>query len=147
MPARDTLAPVPQGPPAGSDGQAEQRRGAATSWLALFAGTSTLVCCALPALLVTLGAGAALATLVSVFPQIVWLSEHKAWVFGVGAVLMAMGGAAQWQQRHAPCPLDPALRHACMAQRRRSAWIYGTSALLFAVGGWFAFVQPWLAEA
>jgi hypothetical protein len=141
---RDTPGPMPL---AGSDGRAEQRRSAATSWLALFAGTSTLVCCALPALLVTLGAGAALASLVSVFPQIVWLSEHKAGVFGVGAVLMALGGAAQWQQRHAPCPLDPALRQACMAQRRRSARIYGASALLFAVGGWFAFVQPWLAEA
>jgi len=129
-----------------SDGRAEQRRSAASSWLALFAGTSTLVCCALPALLVTLGAGAALASLVSVFPQIVWLSEHKAWVFGIGALFMALGGAAQWQQRYAPCPLDPALRQACMAQRRRSAWIYGASALLFAVGGWFAFVQPWLAE-
>ncbi len=130
-----------------SDGRAEQRRGAASSWLALFAGTSTLVCCALPALLVTLGAGAALATLVSVFPQIVWLSEHSAWVFGIGAVMLALGGAAQWQQRHAPCPLDPGLRQACMAQRRRSARIYAVSLLLFAVGAWFAFVQPWLAGA
>ncbi len=120
---------------AAGDGLAEQRRGAVGSWLALFAGTSTLVCCALPALLVTLGAGAALASLVSVVPQIVWLSEHKDWVFGLGALMLALGGAAQWQQRHAPCPLDPALRHACMAQRRRSAWIYGASVLLFVVGG------------
>lgn len=133
-------------PPGGGDGRDELRRSAATSWLSLFAGTSTLVCCALPALLVTLGAGASLATLVSVFPQIVWLSEHKDWVFGLGALLMTLGGAAQWQQRYAPCPLDPALRRACMAQRRRSAWVYGASALLFAIGGWFAFVQPWLAE-
>lgn len=129
----------------GRDGTTEQRRSAATSWLALFAGTSTLVCCALPALLVTLGAGAALATLVSVFPQIVWLSEHSAWVFGIGAVLLALGGAAQWQQRHAPCPIDPALRQACMAQRRRSARIYAVSVMLFAVGAWFAFIQPWLS--
>lgn len=126
------------------DGRAELRRGAAGSWLALFAGTSTLVCCALPTLLVTLGAGAALATLVSVFPQIVWLSEHKGWVFGLGAAMLGLGGAAQWQQRHAPCPLDPALRQACMATRRRSARLYGASVLLFAVGGWFAFVQPML---
>jgi hypothetical protein len=129
----------------GRDGRAEQRRGAATSWLALFAGTSTLVCCALPALLVTLGAGAALASLVSVFPQIVWLSEHSGWVFGGGALMLALGGAAQWQQRHAPCPLDPTLRQACMAQRRRSARVYAVSVLLFGLGAWFAFVQPWLA--
>lgn len=132
---------------AGLDGRAEQRRGAATSWLALFAGTSTLVCCALPALLVTLGAGAALASLVSVFPQIVWLSENSAWIFSGGALMLALGGAAQWQQRHAPCPLDPALRQACMTQRRRSARIYAVSVLLFVVGAWFAFVQPWLAAA
>ncbi len=127
------------------DGQIEQRRSAATSWLALFAGTSTLLCCALPAVLVTLGAGASLATLVSVFPQIVWLSEHSAWVFGIGAVMLLLGGAAQWQQRHAPCPLDPGLRQACMAQRQRSGRIYGVSVLLFAVGSWFAFIQPWLS--
>ena len=127
------------------DGSAEQRRSAAGSWLSLFAGTSTLVCCALPALLVTVGAGAALATLVSVFPQIVWLSEQKAWVFGLGAAMLALGGAAQWQQRNAPCPLDPALRQACMSTRRRSARLYVVSVLLFAVGGWFAFVQPLLA--
>ncbi|TBO30467.1 hypothetical protein EYS42_10475 [Aquabacterium lacunae] len=125
------------------DGQIEQKRSAATSWLALFAGTSTLLCCALPAMLVTLGAGASLATLVSVFPQIVWLSEHSAWVFCIGAVMLLLGGAAQWQQRHAPCPLDPGLRQACMAQRRRSVRIYGVSVLLFAVGSWFAFIQPW----
>lgn len=130
---------------AGLDGRAEQRRGAATSWLALFAGTSTLVCCAIPALLVTLGAGAALASLVSVFPQIVWLSEHSGWVFGGGALMLLLGGAAQWQQRHAPCPLDPALRQACMAQRRRSARVYAAAVLLFGAGAWFAFVQPWLA--
>lgn len=129
---------------AGLDGRAEQRRSAATSWLALFAGTSTLVCCAIPALLVTLGAGAALASLVSVFPQIVWLSENSGWVFGGGALMLALGGAAHWQQRHAPCPLDPALRQACMAQRRRSARVYGISVLLFGLGAWFAFVQPWL---
>jgi hypothetical protein len=134
-------------PAAGSDGRAEQRRGRASAWLALFAGTSTLVCCALPALLVMLGAGAALASLVSVVPQIVWLSEHSGWVFGIGAVMLALGGVAQWQQRHAPCPLDPALRQACMAQRRRSLWIYGASVLLFAVGAWVALVQPLLAGA
>jgi hypothetical protein len=145
MPDPDQATRVIDPGPAG-DGRAEQRRGAAGSWLALFAGTSTLVCCALPALLVTLGAGAALATLVSVFPQIVWLSEHKGWVFGLGAAMLALGGAAQWQQRHAPCPLDAALRQACMATRRRSARLYGASVLLFAVGGWFAFVQPMLME-
>jgi hypothetical protein len=128
-----------------SAGDAGLRRGALSSWLALAAGSSTLVCCALPALLVTLGAGAALSTLVSVFPQIVWLSEHKAMVFGTASVLMAIGGWAQWRLRTAPCPIDPALRQACLRTRAVSRRIYLASLAMLAVGGWFAFVAPWLA--
>lgn len=134
------LATPPQ-----ADGTGASRGGAATSWLALAASTSTLVCCALPALLVTIGAGASLATLVSVFPQIVWLSEHKAAVFAGSAVLLGVGGWAQWRLRSAPCPVDPALRHLCLRTRRRSARLYGASLALFGIGGWFAFVQPLLA--
>jgi hypothetical protein len=47
------------------------------SALSLFTSFSTLICCALPALLVALGAGAVLSTLVSHVPQLVWVSEHK----------------------------------------------------------------------
>lgn len=55
---------------------------------ALLAGTATLVCCVLPAIMVSLGAGAALASLVSAFPQLVWLSEHKLVVFAVATALL-----------------------------------------------------------
>ena len=56
-----------------ADGLSETRGGFWSSLAALFASTGTLVCCALPAVLVALGAGAALSSLVAVFPQIVWL--------------------------------------------------------------------------
>jgi hypothetical protein len=120
------------------------RHSAWSAWAALAASTGTLVCCALPALLVALGAGAALAGLVSVFPQIVWLSEHKALVFGVALMAMAVGGVVQWRHRGAPCPTDPALRDACLRTRRWSARVYGLSLLLLAIGAWSAFVQPML---
>ena len=45
--------------------------------LSLFASTSTLLCCALPALLITLGAGAVMAGLTAAFPGIMWLSANK----------------------------------------------------------------------
>lgn len=51
------------------------------TWVTLATSASTLLCCALPALLVALGAGAVLASRVSVFPQLVWVSEHKIEVF------------------------------------------------------------------
>jgi len=129
----------------GDDGRRALQQGRAASWVALLASSGTLVCCALPALLVTLGAGATLATLVSVFPQIVWLSEHKAIVFGGATLMMAFGGALQWRNRRAPCPIDPALRDACVRTRRWSSRVYMLSLALLAVGGWFAFVAPWLA--
>ena len=131
---------------AAGDGRGELRRSAVSAWLALAASSSTLICCALPALLVAMGAGAALSGLVSVFPQIVWLSEHKGAVFGTAVLLMGLGGFLQWRNRSAPCPVDPALRDACMRTRRMSLRIYLLSLLWLTVGAWFAFVQPWLAQ-
>jgi hypothetical protein len=123
------------------------RRSVWSAWAALAASSGTLVCCALPALLVALGAGAALAGLVSVFPQIVWLSEHKAAVFSVALLAMGASGWMQWRNRSAPCPTDPALRDACLRTRSLSARLFGASLLLLALGAWFAFVQPLLSAA
>ena len=43
----------------------------AANFFALFASSSTLVCCALPAIFVALGAGASFASLVSSFPFLI----------------------------------------------------------------------------
>ena len=130
-----------------ADGLAESRTGLWTSVLSLFASSGTLVCCALPALLVALGAGAALSSLVGAFPQIVWLSENKAALFVFAGVMLAAGGALQWSNRSAPCPVQPALRDACLRTRRTSLRVYLASLAVYAVGGWFAFVQPLLSAA
>lgn len=127
-----------------ADGVTETRGGLWSSVAALFASTSTLVCCALPAVLVALGAGAALSSLVSVFPQLVWLSEHKEGLFLFAGLMLLASGAWQWRHRGAPCPTDPALRMACL-HTRRTAWrVWLASVGLYLVGGWFAFVLPWL---
>jgi hypothetical protein len=129
-----------------ADGLAESRAGWWTSVLSLFASSSTLVCCALPALLVALGAGAALSSLVSMFPQVVWLSEHKLGLFTVAGLALAASGWLQWRNRKAPCPTDRALRDACLSTRRTSWRLYLFSVAVYAIGGWFAFLQPWLNE-
>jgi hypothetical protein len=130
-----------------ADGIVESRASLWTSVLSLFASSSTLVCCALPALLVALGAGAALSSLVSVFPQVVWLSEHKVGLFLFAAGAMAGSGWLQWRNRTAPCPTDPVLRQACLKTRKTSWRLYVFSLAVYLVGGWFAFVQPWLSGA
>ena len=128
------------------DGMAESRSGLWSSLASLFASSSTLVCCAIPALLVALGAGAALSSLVSIFPQVVWLSEHKTELFGFAGLMMIGSGALQWRNRSTPCPIDPALRDACLKTRKTASKLYAASVVLYLIGGWFAFVQPWLSE-
>src|SRR5271168_3198026 len=80
---------------------------------ALLASSATLVCCVLPAVLVAVGAGAALAGLVTAVPQLIWLSEHKPLVFGIAGVLLPVSGVALWFGRRAPCPADPKLARSC----------------------------------
>lgn len=126
--------------PAASAAPPEGHRSSAT--IALLASTSTLLCCALPALLVSIGAGATLASLVGAVPQLVWLSEHKVPLFAASAATLALAGALQWRARSLPCPVDPVRAGACARARRTSLWIWGVSVALWAVGGAFAFVLP-----
>lgn len=128
-----------------ADGVVESRTSLWSSALSLFASSSTLVRCALPALLDALGAGAALSSLGSVFPQMVWPSEHKEALFVSAGLAMAVSGALQWRNRSAPCPTDPAMRTACLQKRNASRRVYGFRVAAYLVGGWFAFVQPFLA--
>jgi hypothetical protein len=125
--------------------------GARTATLAgyasLLTSAGTLVCCTLPALLVALGAGAVLASAVTVFPALVWLSEHKDVVFGVAGAMLAAAGVAQWRARALPCPAEPRKAAACMSARRTAGRVYALSVGVFALGGLFAFVLPWLQGA
>jgi hypothetical protein len=121
------------------------RRNAWLAFTALLASTGTLVCCVLPAVMVAIGAGAALAGLVSAVPQLVWLSEHKAFVFGLAALLLGVAGAALWSARRVPCPADPALARACIRLRALSAGLYAIAVVAFVLGATFAFVLPHLS--
>jgi len=80
------------------DGSAALRTGFWTSVLGLFAGSNTLICRAPPALLAAIGARAALSALISVFPQVVWLSERKVEV-------LSFAGAALNHGEIEPCPV------------------------------------------
>jgi hypothetical protein len=101
---------------------------------ALLASSATLVCCVLPAVLVSIGAGAVLVGLVAAVPQLVWLSEHKALVFGIAAGFLLA--------RRLPCPTDPTAARTCATLRRTSAWVYGIAAIAYLLGVTFAFVLP-----
>lgn len=124
------------------DTSTTERFSNATNWFAVFTSASTLVCCALPALLVALGAGTTLISLLNVFPQLIWLSERKISVFVIAALMLLLAGLFQRRASRLPCPVDPALAEACTRQRRLSQSIYVISCVVFLIGGFFAFVAP-----
>ncbi len=110
--------------------------------LSLFTSGSTLICCALPATLVAIGSAATLTSLVSNFPQLIWISEHKPLVFGLAGAMLAIAGYLQWQARNAPCPADAALAEICAKTRQNALVIYWLSVVIFAIGIFFAFIAP-----
>src|SRR5437764_15400703 len=71
------------------DTLARKRRSGPLSYLSLFTSFGTLLCCALPSLLVLVGLGASVASALSAAPWLVALSRHKNWTFAVAGVLMA----------------------------------------------------------
>lgn len=73
------------------------------NYLTLFSSTGTLLCCALPALLVSLGLGAVIAGLANNIPGLIWISEHKINVFIFAGTMLALNGFIIFKDRNAPC--------------------------------------------
>ena len=113
-----------------------------SSWFSLFASTSTLICCALPSLLVALGMGSVMVGLITTVPQIIWLSKYKFWVFLFSAIMIGVSAYIQYKTRSLPCPVDRALAKTCRTSRIWSEKILLLSGLLWLTGAFFAFLAP-----
>ncbi|MBX2833668.1 MAG: hypothetical protein KTR28_01715 [Micavibrio sp.] len=107
--------------------------------LSLFTSAGTLLCCALPALLVSLGMGAALASLMSNAPWLSVITDYKLYIFAGAGVMLVLASFMQWQARYAPCPADPAKAKACARLRKISVAILVFSILIYLTGVFFAF--------
>jgi uncharacterized iron-regulated membrane protein len=94
--------------------------------------------------LVSLGAGATLVGLVTTFPQLIWLSEHKSAVFGIAGIMLLGSGVLLWNARRLPCPIEPNAARACVRLRRVSYGMFTFALLAYATGITFAFVIPQL---
>lgn len=110
--------------------------------ISLLTSGSTLICCALPATLVAIGSVATLTSLLTIFPQLIWISEHKVPVFSLATLMLLLAGYLQWEARNAPCPADPQLAAACIKMRKSALAIYWVSVAIFMLGVFFAFIAP-----
>lgn len=113
--------------------------------LSLFTSLSTLICCAIPSLLVILGFGAVFSSLISFFPQIIWLSENKIIVFIISGFLLL----ANWviflkTKKQLACEINlgekPKEATACDESKGLSSWILYISTTLWIIGFFFAFL-------
>lgn len=106
----------------------------------LFTSTGTLVCCALPIMLVSIaGMGAFVASMTSTFPILVTLSEQKAWVFALSGVMLGGAGWLLWRPGRT-CPADPTLAQWCDRFATWNRRIVTVSAAIWMIGFFAAFL-------
>jgi hypothetical protein len=114
-----------------------------TSMLSLFTSFSTLLCCALPALLVTLGMGAVVAGLVSDLPFLRTLSLYKEWTFSFATLLIAFNFWLIYRKKpqNTTCEIpENGEESACVTASRWSKKILWVSAILLFIGFFMAFL-------
>ena len=110
--------------------------------MTLFISSSTLICCALPAIFVAVGAGATLASLINVFPQLIIISQYKVLISFITLIILLVAGVIIKKSEAMPCPVDPNLRPICLKTRKNSKTLYYLSVIIFASASVFTYLVP-----
>ncbi len=110
--------------------------------ISLFASSSTLICCALPAVFIVVGAGATFASIISIFPFLVVISKYKVSITLVSLLILVFAGYINYRTYYLPCPADPELGRICLQTRKRSRSIYYFSVILFTFATIFTYLIP-----
>jgi hypothetical protein len=118
------------------------KRSVVLNYFSLFTSFSTVLCCALPSLLVLFGFGASVASMLSFMPWLVTLSRHKQWTFAVSGTLIALSFVNMYyiapRIRAKQCSADDP--SACEEANRLSVILLWVSAGIYAVGMFVAYV-------
>ena len=112
------------------------------NFFALLSSSSTLLCCALPAILVSMGAGAVFANIISVFPALTVVSRFKVEITVVTLIILVAVGVLHSKTAKMPCPADPNLGRACLKSRKRSRVVYYITCIVLATASIFTFIVP-----
>ena len=113
------------------------------SWVLLFTTSGTLICCAIPITLVSLGMGAVVASMASNIPWLITLSMHKGLMFSTSGGLIALSAWFVYRPGRS-CPTDPELAAACERTDRWNRRFIWFSGLMWIIGATTAFVLPTL---
>ena len=122
-----------------TDINSELHRNTGIGFLALFASSGTLICCALPIILVSLGLGASVAAMTSNFPFLITLSQHKLWVFAFSGLLLAVSTWLSYRPGQS-CPTDEQLARHCQRAKTWNRRILWSSIVIWCIGFFAAFL-------
>lgn len=112
-------------------------------WIILFTSTGTLLCCALPIILVSLGMGAVVAAMATNIPFLITLSLYKTWFFAGSAFLLLFGGWLLYRPGRA-CPTDPEIAALCNRTHAWNCWLFWISIGIWCIGFFFAYIAEYL---
>ena len=112
------------------------------AFFSLFGSLSTLLCCALPVTLVTLGMGATFASMTASFPQIIWLTSHKDALFIVTGVLLIISYILMKRSEKMACPIDLDQREICQTSKGATNKIFWVTVFIYIIGLLFSYIIP-----
>jgi mercuric ion transport protein len=112
------------------------------NYFSLFTSVGTLLCCALPSLLVLAGLGASVASTLTSLPWLVTLSKHKEWTFAVSGFLIALSSLNMYYlaprlKANSCAPDNPS---ACLHASRFSKVLLWVSLAIYVVGFFSAYL-------
>lgn len=108
-------------------------------FLGLFTSLSTILCCALPIILVTLGMGAIFAGLTANFPLIIWLAQKSVYLFTTASILLLASGYFIFI-RAQTCPADKKLAETCTKTKKFNKIVWWLSVAILMMSAFFKYV-------
>ncbi len=104
----------------------------------LFTSLSTILCCALPIILVTLGMGAVFASLTANFPFVIWLAERSVYLFTITGILLALGGYFIFIYPQ-ECPADKKMAEICAKTKKFNKIVWWISVVILLISLFFKY--------
>jgi len=115
------------------------------SFFSLFGSTATLLCCALPATLSIIAGGAAVGSLISVFPWLIPLSRYHSWIFLIAGILLLVNGIFVLSPKgKVACSITGG--KGCEIAGGFSKWMFWFSIVLYGIGVFFAYAYVPIAK-
>lgn len=109
--------------------------------LSLFTSFSTLICCALPTLLIILGLGAVVASSILTFPFLITLSKNKHWMFLVAFIFIGINFYFLYGRKKKVCPVPTSnIETSCETASRWNKIIFWISVALLLIGFFVAYL-------